>query len=249
MDNWRAFRGRSGLILLAAASLLMPAFASADQALTPHVAEYKIKVSVLSGKLRTELKSTNDGYSANSVLKAAGIASWFVRGDVTESAEFSIMENGVRPLTFSSVDKVSKKDKYMDFSFDWEQKQVAGKINDESFVLELDGRTHDRVSLQYELMLELMNDRRSDEYSLLDDDEFKSLQVTYVGTEDVKVPHGKYRAIKIQHRKEKSDRVTTLWCAEELDFLPVKIEQHRDGKLAVRAVLSKYKPTGDGSTI
>lgn len=249
IENWRALRSGAWLILLVTASLLMPAFAFAEQALTPHVAEYKIKVSVLSGKLRTELKSTDIGYSAKSVLKAAGIASWFVRGDVTESAEFSIMADGVRPLTFSSVDKVSKEDKFMDFSFDWEQMQVAGKINNNDFVLDLDGRTHDRVSLQYELMLELMNDRRSDEYSLLDDDEFKSLQVTYVGTEEVKVPHGKYRAIKIQHRKEKSDRVTTLWCAEELDFLPVKIEQHRDGKLAVRAVLSKYEPTGDGSTI
>lgn len=236
---------RSSMIacLLVVSSILLPVQAIADRSLTPHVAEYKIKVSILSGKLRTEVSLTEEGYSANSVLKASGIASWFVRGDVTERSEFSIIENGVRPLTFHSVDKISKEDKYMDFIFDWEQKQVIGKIDGEDFVLDLEDRAHDRVSLQYELMLDLLNDSRTAEYTLVDDDEIKSLHVTYVGVESVKVPYGKFEAIKIQHRKEKSDRVTTLWCVEELDYLPVKIEQHRNGKLAVRAVLNKYKPT------
>lgn len=229
--------------LLVIALVLAPAYSFADRPLTPHIAEYKIKVSILSGKLRTEVKLTDEGYSANSVLKAAGIASWFVRGDVTERSEFSIVEDGVRPLTFHSVDKISKEDKFMDFVFDWERNQVSGKIDGEDFVLNLQGRAHDRVSLQYELMLDLLNDSRTTEYTLVDDDELKSLHVTYVGMETVKVPYGKFQAIKIQHRKEKSDRVTTLWCVEELDYLPVKIEQHRDGRLAVRAVLNKYKPT------
>lgn len=223
--------------------ILAPAYSFADRPLTPHIAEYKIKVSILSGKLRTEVKLTDEGYSADSVLKAAGIASWFVRGDVTEHSEFSIVEDGVRPLVYHSVDKISKDDKFMDFVFDWEQNQVSGKINGEDFVIDLQGRAHDRVSLQYELMLDLLNDSRTAEYTLVDDDEIKSLHVTYLGTETVKVPYGKFQAIKIQHRKEKSDRVTTLWCVEELDYLPVKIEQHRNGKLAVRAVLNKYKPT------
>ena len=242
--SYRNLTLRSGLYLLAFASILLPAFASAERALTPHVAEYKIKVSILSGKLNTEVKQTENGYSARSVLRAAGIASWFVRGDVIESSEFAIVEDGVRPLNYHSVDKISKEDKYMDFVFDWERNQVTGKIDNEDFVLELQERAHDRVSLQYELMLDLLNDSRIIEYSLLDDDEVKSLHVTYVGTEEVKVPYGKFNTIKIQHRKENSNRVTTLWCAEELDYLPVKIEQHRDDKLAVRAVLSKYKPTG-----
>ncbi len=229
--------------LLVVASVLLPAQAIAERSLTPHVAEYKIKVSILSGKLRTEVKLTDEGYSANSVLRASGIASWFVRGDVTERSEFSIVEDGVRPLLYHSVDKISKEDKYMDFIFDWEQNQVSGKIDGKDFVLDLEDRAHDRVSLQYELMLDLLNDSRTAEYTLVDDDEIKSLHVTYVGTESVKVPYGTFEAIKIQHRKEKSDRVTTLWCVEELDYLPVKIEQHRDGKLAVRAVLNRYKPT------
>ena len=48
--------------------LLVAAFvsvaASAEPALTPHTAEYKVKISVLSGKLSTELRVTASGYVA-----------------------------------------------------------------------------------------------------------------------------------------------------------------------------------------
>jgi hypothetical protein len=33
-----------------------------------------------------------------------------------------------------------------------------------------------------------------------------------------------------------------MWCVAELDYLPVIIEQHRKGKLRMRAVLSNYAP-------
>jgi hypothetical protein len=38
-----------------------------------------------------------------------------------------------------------------------------------------------------------------------------------------------------------SSRVTTLWCVPELEYLPVIIEQHRKGKLNLRAVLASYE--------
>ena len=38
--------------------------ANADQELTPYTAEYKVKISVLSGRLATELRRTEFGYSA-----------------------------------------------------------------------------------------------------------------------------------------------------------------------------------------
>ena len=51
---------------------------------------------------------------------------------------------------------------------------------------------------------------------------------------------GEFNAVGIQHQAENSSRVTTLWCVKELGYLPVVIEQHRKGKLRMRAELSKY---------
>jgi len=49
------------LMLLLVGGLLTPCYAAADRQLTPHVAEYKVKVSVLSGKLRTEVRLSDKG--------------------------------------------------------------------------------------------------------------------------------------------------------------------------------------------
>jgi hypothetical protein len=237
---------RQRLIRVFLATLLVaycaPAFSA--QLLTPHIAEYKIKVKVLSGSLKTEVRLTDEGYSAHSVLKAAGFASIFVRGDVVESSVFTTGAEGVRPLRYSSSDKISKEDKFMEFTFDWNQKEVTGTINDEEIKLKLDGLVHDRVSIQYELMLDLVNGTQSKEYLLLDDVESKVLAITNIGSKTIKVPFGEFEAVGIQHRKRdsKKDRVTTLWCVAELDYLPVMIEQHRKGKLRVRAVLTNYEP-------
>jgi hypothetical protein len=119
---------------------------------------------------------------------------------------------------------------------------VHGTVNDVEFQSSLDGRVHDRVSIQYELMLDLLQGETSTRYSLLDGDELKILQVKNIGQREVKTPYGKFEATGIQHNKENSSRITTLWCARELGYLPVVIEQHRDGKLRVRAVLTDYSP-------
>ena len=237
--------GRAWVCTAVAVSMLLHVVpVSAEKVLTPHIAQYKIKVNVLSGKLNTEVRVTEEGYSAESVLRAAGLASIFVRGDVVESSVFSTGPDGVRPLRYSSSDRISKKDKFMEFNFDWARGEVTGTINDEEIQLSLDGLVHDRVSIQYELMLDLLNGTQNNEYLLLDDVESKLLAVSNIGTKTVKVPFGKFEAVGIQHRKKKSnsDRVTTLWCVEELGYLPVMIEQHRKGKLRVRAVLTDYEP-------
>jgi hypothetical protein len=33
-----------------------------------------------------------------------------------------------------------------------------------------------------------------------------------------------------------------MWCVQELDYLPVIIEQYKKGDLIMRAVLSSYTP-------
>ena len=92
----RQGRMKSGITVLAL-SLIAAAPASAEHLLTPHIAEYKIKVKFLSGRLHTEVRQTEEGYSAQSVLRASGLASIFVRGDVVESSDFSTSSDGVRP--------------------------------------------------------------------------------------------------------------------------------------------------------
>ena len=237
-DTRRRFWVSLGFV---AVSLLVSPLQAMER-LTPHTAEYKVRISVISGKLNTELSATESGYIAKHVIVPTGAARWFRKGVISETSEFSNSEDGVYPVAYQSRDSLSKKKIRADISFDWDTNEAKGTVNDEEIIAVLEGLSHDRVSIQYELMHDLLNDGPSEQYRLFEVDKLKTLSVRSIGTKQVKVPAGTFSATGIQHQAENSSRVTTLWCVEELDYLPVIIEQHRKGKLKVRATLRNYTP-------
>jgi hypothetical protein len=226
-------------LLLPIALICLPLLATGaapvltEQTLTPYSAEYKVKISVLSGRLTTELRPLADGYEAIHVIEPQGLASMLKDGEISERSRFSAYDDGIRASWYRSEDSLSSDATRAEVTFDWSASELSGTVNDEDIRIMLDGVVHDRVAIQYQLM----HDER---YVLFDIDEFKTLIVRNVGERNVSTPAGEFRAVGIQHQAENSSRVTTLWCVEELGYLPVLIEQHRKGKLRMRAELSTY---------
>jgi hypothetical protein len=221
-----------------ALACLQPALAGPS--LTPYAAEYKIRISVLGGKLNTRVALTETGYMAESVIRATGLSRLLAGGSIREKSWFSEGNDRILPDQYRSTDTLSRDHQNVDLDFDWDADEVSGLINGEDFHAILQGEVHDRVSLQYGLMYDLLSDGANGEYLLQDAEERKTLTVTNIGLKPVEVPFGTFEALGIQHQRVGSTRVTTLWCVEELGYLPVVIEQHRDGKLRLRAELTKY---------
>ena len=163
-------------------------------------------------------------------------------GQIKESSEFDRVADGVRPVWFETSDTLTRDKTQASIQFDWETKEASGTVNNQEFQETFEEFVFDRVSIQYELMSDLLNNTPSAEYIIFDIDELKTVQVRNIGNRMVKVPAGEYEAIGLQHQVIGSKRITTMWCVEELDYLPVVIEQHRKGKLKMRAVLKNYEP-------
>jgi hypothetical protein len=228
------------LVCAALAALSVPA--AAQPGLAPHEAEYKVKISVLGGRLDTRLARTGDGYTATHTIQATGMSRLLAGGQIRETAHFARMPNGLRPVTFETSDTLTHDQTHASVKFDWDSGEAVGTINDENFRAAMQGMAFDRVSIQYELMSDLLNNDPSTEYILFDIDEFKTVQVRNIGSKTVKVPAGEFQAVGLQHQVVGSKRITTMWCVAELDYLPVIIEQHRKGELKMRAELSSYAP-------
>ena len=145
-------------------------------------------------------------------------------------------------MTYHAIDTIGD-DLETLIAFNWDTNEASGTVGDEDVVLQLDGIAHDSVSIQYALMHDLLNGEPDDTYVLFDVDKMRVAEVRNVGTKQVKTKAGQYDVVGIQHQKQGSSRVTTLWCARELDYLPVIIEQHRKEKLNFRATLTEYTPT------
>lgn len=215
--------------------------ASAETALTPHKAQYKVRISIVSGQLNTELRKTADGYVARHVIKPTGMSKLIARGTMDVTSTFSDEADGVKPIRFQSIDTI-RDDPDVDLAFDWTTNEARGTVGEEDVLLQLDGIAHDSVSIQYELMHDLLNGEPDEQYVLFDVNKMRIANVSIAGEKKVKTKAGTFSAIGIQHQKEGSSRTTTLWCVEELDYLPVVIEQHRKGKLKFRAMLVSYTP-------
>jgi hypothetical protein len=246
MRQWSNIVQRKSSRFLLAASLVFSALVSfAGPRLTPYSAEYKIEISIVNGKLNTLLQMTDTGYVAVSVIKATGLSRIIASGSIRETSWFSEGDGSIQPHQYRSTDGLSSDHDAIDLDFNWDSREVTGVIDGEVFQATLEGEVHDRVSLQYGLMYDLLNGGEDREYFLQDAEELKVLSITNVGTKAVNVPFGKFDAVGIQHQRAGSSRVTTMWCVEELGYLPVIIEQHRKGKLRLRAVLRKYSPLVD----
>lgn len=240
-------RIREIAVLLVAALASMAA--QTEPSLTPHTAVYKVKISVLGGQLKTELKATDSGYIATHTVKPSGMSRMISRGSIAETSVFDTAADGVRPVEYTSKDTISRKKGNATIRFDWDTGEARGTVNGKEIVSVMDALAHDRVSIQYALMHDLLNDGPSEAYTMFEIDRLRTVKVRNVGHKAVKAPAGKFEAVGIQHQAEGSKRITTLWCVEELDYLPVIIEQHREGKLKFRATLSKYRPAAAAQSV
>ena len=151
-----------------AAIALTASQAYAETALTPHKAQYKLKISVLGGQLNTQLSTTPDGYVATHSIKATGMARMFARGEINESSHFNAVPTGIRPEKFESNDTLTRDKIQASIQFDWVAGTASGTVNDEVFYSAMDDLAYDRVSIQYELMSDLMTGKPSKNYILFD---------------------------------------------------------------------------------
>ena len=222
--------------------------AAADRRLTPHSAEYKLRISVLSGRLKTELRRSDSEYVATHRIEPTGLAKALVHGTIFAESVFAADDESLRPTRYVARDEISGDKLSADIRFDWDAGRLRGSYqtedHDAPITIDdpLDALVFDGVSIQYQLMHDLMTSGAATEYVLHDVDELKRLTITNIGTRRVRTPAGKFDAIGIRHQTANSSRQTTLWCAAELGYLPVVIERHRKGKLQMRAQLKRYEP-------
>lgn len=228
-----------GLIVLAPAVC----GAETDAYLVPHAAEYDVRIGLLRGTMSSQLDFIDGSYQSISIVNATGIARLIARGSIIEESTFKIVDGQLRPYRYTGSDHISSAGQDVSMSFDWTNSVIELRIDDQDIELELVPGAIDRASLQYALMNDLASGRVRDRYTIQDADETKVLNVRAAGKKTVKTPFAELTVVGVSHQAAGSSRLTTLWCAPALGYLPVVIEQYRDGKLKGQVLLSAYSPS------
>jgi hypothetical protein len=88
----------------------------------------------------------------------------------------------------------------------------------------------DSLSVQVALMCALAAGQSPKSFQLIDKDEVKEYQYTHERDEKLDTPVGKLDTVVYTSQKKGSKRLTRLWIAPSLGFLPVRAEQVNKGK-------------------
>ena len=221
----------------AAAAAMLAALAAAPggaaQIMPPtYTATYDVAYKgrdVGSSEFSVSYDETRGVYTFRSHTRVKGMLRLFSPNAVVERSEFVVEHGRLRPLEFWYEDGSRKgKDNYH-AQFDWE----AGKavIEGEKRVeLDLPPGALDRGSMQVAVMVDMASGAAPGPYVLADEDSLKTYEYMLEGEQALRTPQGELHTVRYRQQRQGSSRSTVLWAAPSLDYLPVRIEQHRGGE-------------------
>lgn len=205
-------------------------------------AEYTLKSGILTvGKSRRTLSSQKNGqYVFESYTWPAGMLSIFYKGDITERSLWKYQNKIAIPIEYSFVDTNEKSKRDIKLAFDWQNKKVTNTINKKPWKMKIKDGTQDKLLYQISIMLDLENNphTRKLQYTVADGGKLKFYDAPVENKVTIKTPAGKFEAVKIS--RDDGKRVTTLWCAPSLYYLPIRIEHYKKGGTKINAYLTHY---------
>jgi Protein of unknown function (DUF3108) len=226
----------SGLFALTASVYAQDAAANSTAAvaeLKPFTALYQVQwhgINVGSSGLELKTPSPDGHYEYISRSNARGVFHLVFSDEITQTTTFVIHEGRVQPLKFRGDDGSSATDKDVTLEFDWANARVKGVSEDKSVDLALKPAMQDPMSVQIELMLALAHQQVPASIWLADKDEIKEFIYTNEGPHRLKTALGDLDTIVLASARPGGNRITRLWFAPSLGYVPVQAQRTRDGK-------------------
>lgn len=198
----------------------------------PFRATYSVQWrGMTAGTSTLELEKTGpDSFTYRSRNVARGIFRLALPDAVTQESEFSIVDGVVSPMSYRADDGSSDTKHDVTLKFDWDAGRVTGVAEDQPVDEPLKPGTQDSLSVQIALMRALAAGETPSSFALIDKNEVKTYQYTFEGRETLDTEIGQFDTVIYQSQREGSTRLTRLWLAPDLGFLPLRAQQLRKGK-------------------
>jgi hypothetical protein len=198
----------------------------------PFVARFAVSWRGIGAATMTlDLRETSPGrFTYTSTSTARGLMRAVYAQDATQVSRLEIVDGRVRPLQFRASDGTGAADKAISIEFDWAAGRATGTAETRPVNLVLRPGVQDPMSSQVALIAELLAGRDPAGFTLLDADQFKDYVYVAEGPRRLETVAGTLDTVVYVSRRPGSERLTRVWYAKELGFLPVQAERIRKGK-------------------
>ncbi|WP_057831794.1 DUF3108 domain-containing protein [Colwellia sp. TT2012] len=168
--------------------------------------------------------------------------SWLIFSDKrSETAIVKIENNQVIPLSYDYKREGTGRDKHYQWQYDLAQKTATDIKNNKVITLEFTEGLLDKLSYHLQNRLDLINNpaQKKFVYPVISTrGSVKDYQYIYDGDEELILPFGLVKTIRLKREIVEKKRITYVWFAPELNFLMVKLYQVKDGAEQFEAQLS-----------
>ena len=214
-------------------ALAAPLSHAKDRVLEPYKARYQVTFRGLSGG-QIESSLSRGSVPGQWLYETRAFPSLLGRVAVSpharERSTMQVTPSGVRPLTFDFNDGSTSSNKDVRFRFDWAAGRVQGEAEGVPFDLAVQPGTQDTASVQAAMIIELPAGRSPAGFPILTGRRLREYRYWYEGKSTVMTPFGQFEAVVWANQRDGSTRVTKVWHAPALGYVPVQAIQYRKGQ-------------------
>jgi len=235
-DGWRTLPGVTRLMLAFLVACGGPVPAAADPAeshLEPYTARYQVSYRGLAG-----------GYVESSLKPGSAPGIWLyatraypnflgrmaISSAAREHGTMQIAHESVRPLEFEFNDGNAEDTKDVRLKFDWDAGRLTGSADGKPLEYEVEPGTQDTASVQAAMIVELLAGRTPTGFPIVAGGKLRQYRYWSEGTARIATPAGEYDTVIWASQREGSSRISRVWHAPELGYVPVQAIQYRKGK-------------------
>ena len=209
------------------AAILWPAaanVATADE-LRPFTASYHwIWRGMTVASTTLQLEQTGDTWTYTSKSEPRGIGKVMPQRPRTVSV-LRVTGDGVQPLSYKGDDGTSSSKRTIDLTYDWNAHRVTGVYEQVQVDLPLQPGVQDDSSVQIAMMVELLQGRTPEKFSVIDKNGVREYQYRREGEQTVQTPFGKVATVIYSSQRANSPRINRYWCAPDRGYIPMRVQQ------------------------
>ena len=179
----------------------------------------------------------NGNYLYQSETSTVGLLSLFRKDHIIEKSTWHFTDGQLQPLLYSYEHTGGKKDRDVVVKFDWSSRRIINSINGSSWHMPIQAYIMDKLLYQLAIMFDLNKGKDRISYAIADGGKIKNYDFELIGEDMIETPLGVFSALKLVRHKPNSRRRTVIWCARDLGYMPIKVENIENNGRETTAII------------
>jgi hypothetical protein len=172
------------------------------------------------GKTTRHLVKKDNLLTFSSISKTDGIAAWFKDITIAETSKLRYKDNRLTFYSYNYDEKKNDEKKVYKLHLD-KNKTIYNSHTNEHYPIAND--LHDMLGFTVAVMQDMQNGKKELKYTIAEKSKIKTYTLKFIKKEKIATNSGHIVTLKMEHYNPQTKERFTLWCAEDMGFLPVRI--------------------------